>query len=132
METPALFHESLEDALKEVIRTLGGFKLTATAMRPEKSPEAAARWLHDCFNDGKAERLSPDQVMYLLREGRRIGVHAGMNYLLRECGYHDAQPVDPEDERAILQRQFVQSVQQLSILASRIERTEAPPLKVVL
>ncbi len=130
--SPQLFHEHFEDALREVIATLGGFKVVASKMRPEKTPEAAARWLHDCFNEGKQERLSPDHVMYLLREGRRVSAHAGMNYLLRECGYHDAQPLDPEDERAILQRQFVQSVQQLAVLTERIARTDpqSPSLRV--
>ena len=122
MDQPALFHESLTDALQDCIRALGGAKVVGHAMRPEKSIDDARRWLLDCLNPDRAERLAPDQVLWILREARKVGCHAGAAYILRECGYADPQPVEPEDERAALQREFVQMGKAMKALFARMER----------
>ena len=122
MDQPALFHESLTDALQDCIRALGGAKVVGHAMRPEKSIDDARRWLLDCLNHDRAERLAPDQVLWILREARKVGCHAGAAYILRECGYADPQPVEPEDERAALQREFVQMGKAMKVLFARMER----------
>ena len=120
--TPSLFHDSIDRALEEVVVACGGFKTTGLALRPEKDADAASRWLHACLDDARPERLTPDQMLFILREGRKVSAHAAINFLLRESGYADAQPIEPEDERAALQRTFIQGVQTLTLLASRLER----------
>lgn len=117
-----LFHESLNDALREVILALGGTKKVGALMRPEKAADDAARWISDCLNPDRRERLDPDQVLWLLREGRKVGCHSAMNYLCAEAGYSAAQPVEPKDELAELQRQFIEASKSLSRMADRIER----------
>lgn len=67
-----LFHESLNDALREVVQTLGGTKKVGVLMRPEKSADEAARWISDCLNPDRREKFDPEQVLWLLREGRRV------------------------------------------------------------
>jgi len=128
--TPHLFHESFTDALTEVVKALGGHKTVGLALRPDKTADTAGRWLHDCLNLSRSEKLDPDQVLFILREGRKAQAHAAINYLLRESGYADAQPIEPEDERAKLQRDFLQGVQHLSQLAARLDRVETPLRKV--
>ena len=125
MEQQALFHESFADALTDCVRALGGNKIVGKAMRPEKSIDDARKWLLDALNPDRPEKLSPDQVLWILREARKVGCHAAITYIARECGYADPQPLEPEDERAALQREFTQSVQALQGLASRIERLGA-------
>lgn len=38
MDHPKLFHESLEDALREVIHSAGGPKVVACLLWPDKTP----------------------------------------------------------------------------------------------
>lgn len=127
---PALFHETLLSALGEVIATLGGAKTVGSALRPELGADAAGKWLSNCLNAEHPQNLHPEQVLFILREGRKAQSHAAINYLLREAGYADAQPIEPEDERAKLQRDFLQGVQHLSQLAARLDRVELPLRKV--
>jgi len=122
MKQDALFYESLNDALKAIVQSLKGAKAVGVKLWPEKTPDAAARTLNDCLNESRQEKLSPEQVLWLLAEGRKIGCHAGMNYLAREAGYSDPQPVEPEDERARLQREFIEAQKSMSRLAERMER----------
>lgn len=127
----ALFHESLSDALREVVLALGGTKKVGAQMRPEKTIDDAARWLADCLNQDRREKLDPDQVLWILREGRKIGCHAAMHYLCAEAGYSPAAPIEPQDELAELQRNFIESTKTLSRMAARIERLAGPHLSVV-
>lgn len=122
MNAPALFHESVTDALREVVQALGGFKVVGAKMRPEKAADEAARWVADCLNAERRERFDPDQALWLLREGRRAGCHAIANYLMREGGYADPSPIEPEDERARLQREFTAAVNALPVLVDRLAR----------
>lgn len=40
----------------------------------------------------------------------------------RDTGYTDPQPIEPEDERARLQREFINAQRGLEALAKRMER----------
>lgn len=117
-----LFHESFNDALRDIVQVLGGTKKVAAQMRPEKTIDDAARWLADCLNTDRREKLDPDQVLWLLREGRKAGCHSGIHYLCAESGYSPAAPIEPQDEIAELQRNFIEASKQLSRMAERIER----------
>jgi hypothetical protein len=122
MDQSSLFHESIEEALDEVVKALGGAKSVAARMRPDLSPDAAARWLRDCLNDSRREHLTPGHVMWLLRAGREAGVHAAMRFLAREAGYSEPVPVSPEDEGADLMRRYIEAAQALAKMSERIER----------
>lgn len=122
MNAPALFHESLLDALAEVVRALGGSKAVGAKMRPEKGVDTAGKWVSDCLNADRAERFDPEQVLFLLRAGRAAGCHAAANYLMRESGYADPIPVEPEDERARAQRDFEAAVKALGTVTDRLAR----------
>lgn len=122
MNAPALFHESLNDALREVVQAFGGFKKVGAAMRPEKSAEEAGRWIADALNPDRREHFDPDQVLWLLREGRAAGIHSAANFLMRESGYADPTPIEPEDERARLQREFIAAAESVQIIADRLTR----------
>jgi hypothetical protein len=122
MNQQSLFHETLTEALQDCIRALGGAKAVGHAMRPEKSIDDARRWLLDTLNPDRAEKLAPDQVLWILKESRKVGCHAAMAYIARECGYADPQPIEPEDERATLQREYIAAVKTLSAIQTRLER----------
>lgn len=122
MTAPALFHESLADALREVVQALGGTKAVGAMLRPERGADAAGRWVADCINAERAENFHPEHVLFLLRAGRAAGCHAAANFLMRESGYADPIPVEPEDERARAQRDFEAAVKALATVTDRLAR----------
>ncbi|MFA7279577.1 MAG: hypothetical protein WC100_05735 [Sterolibacterium sp.] len=93
-----LFFDDIYDAIRVTVQALGGNKPIGAKLWPEKSPDAAGRQLADCLNEHKAEKLSPDQVLLIMKWGREVGCHALASYYGQECGY-DFTPVDPEVER---------------------------------
>lgn len=115
-----LFHESFSDALKEVILAAGGTKSVACKLWPEKTPDAAQRTLLDALNDNRPEKLSPDQVLLLIRLGREVGCHAAINYVSRDGGYSDPQPIEPEDEKAKLMREFIAAQKAMSAISAQL------------
>lgn len=124
--TPSLFHESLADALRECISVCGGLKNVGKILWPEKDADIAGRRLSDCLNDSKPEKLAPEQVLLILRMSREKGCHAGITFIARELGYADPQPIEPEDEKAKLQREYIEAARTMSKLAQRIERLDTP------
>lgn len=127
MSQESLFYDSLDDALGAVVAACGGAKVVGAKLWPEKSPETAARLLKDCLNPDRPEKLSGDQMLLLLRMGRERGCHAAMQYIASDCGY-TAAPIEPEDERAKLQRDYIEAARQMARLAERIERVNAPAI----
>lgn len=130
MNQDPLFVETINEALREVIKQLGGAKKVGQKMRPEKTVDEAARWLLDCVNPDRRERLDPDQVLWLLQQAHAQGCHVAMRFIAAECGY-EAKPLDPQDEGAELQRQFIASVAMQKAILARMEKLSAPvPLSV--
>jgi hypothetical protein len=121
--------ESLNDALIECVKACGGSKKVGHTLWPGKAVDAAQRHLLACLNEDKPERLCPDDLLHLLRLARGVGCHAGVEYIAAALGYAPPQPIEPEDERAQLQRQFVQGVGELAKLADKLERMQ--PVRAV-
>lgn len=121
-----LFHDSIADALRETVQCVGGFKVVGLRLWPEMPADHAAGKLRDCLNHDRRERLSPEQLLLLLRLGREHGCHSAMHYLASESGYTTPQPLEPADERAELQRAYIESARHMARLADRIERLSAP------
>lgn len=122
-----LHHESIYDALRTAVLAAGGFQKVGVLFRPEwdEKPDQAGRWLADCLNEHRNEKLSIEQVLRILRMARRVGCHVGIEQITKECGYTVPSPVEPEDELAQCYREFTAGIQQMAGLAERIERTVA-------
>lgn len=118
------FFESLDDALREAVRQLGGNKKVGPLMRPELPVEQAANWLRDCLSPGRREKLSPDQVLLLMRQASAAGWHGLMHFVAADAGYEAPRPVTVEDQEAALQRQFVDAVGQLAQLQQQLARLQ--------
>lgn len=126
MSQPELFHETLNDALREVVQALGGAKKVGALMRPDiVGADTAGRWIHDCLNPERAHRFDPDQVLWLLREGRKAGCHAAMRFLAAECGYAEPVPIDPKVQEDRLLDDLRSSALTLRVALEKIERLEA-------
>ncbi len=112
---------SLNGELVECVKVLGGSKQVASKLWPEKTPDAAQRLLLDCLNEDRPAHLTPEQMLLVLRLARAKGYHAGFAYMAETLGYAPPVPVEPRDEVAELQRQFVVATQVMTALAERME-----------
>lgn len=117
-----LFHESISDALREVVQVLGGPKAVGVLLKPELPADQAGQYVRDRLNPDRRERFSPDQLVLLAERSRQAGCHAIPLYFARHCGYADPQPLEPEDERARLQREYIDAVKRLEGIASGLRR----------
>lgn len=119
---PALYHDTLQDALSEVVTALGGAKKIGALLWPEKSADDAGRQLRHALDPDRPEKVSLEQLALLLRLGREKGAHAGMYFLARDAVYQDPVAVEPEDERAQLMREFVEATKVQARLAAQMQR----------
>lgn len=122
MSQQSLFHEDVWQALRDCVGALGGSKKVGVLLRPELDAQTAGRWLLDCLNPERKEKLCVEQVLLILREARAVNCHAGMQFITRDAGYADPQPLEPEDERAALQRAFVEQSKAMQVLFAKMQR----------
>jgi hypothetical protein len=115
-------YESLNEALIDCVKAAGGSKQVGPLLWPEKAPDAAQRMLLDCMNEDRPAKLSPEQVLLVLRLARAKGHHSGMGFILGDLGYAPPVPIDPRDEAAELQRQFMGVMGKAEELVQRMER----------
>lgn len=125
--------QDMNDALTAAIHAVGGFKKIGLALRPELDgrSQQAAQWLRDCLNQEKREKLSPEQLMHLLRLAREGNYHAAKHWIDGEAGYTESVPLRPEDALAELQRKFIAAVHMSHDVAEKIERLARSPLQAV-
>jgi hypothetical protein len=120
----SLFVEDIYTALGDLIRAAGGYKVVGAKLRPELMADVAGRWLSDCLNPDKRDKLDPAQIMWLLKEGRRVNCHTAIHFLVTDAGYSAPVPIEPRDEMAELQRQFIEATRAQSRLVERMEKLQ--------
>lgn len=122
MQQLELVIEDMHAAIAEIVRALGGAEKVGRQLWPERTPSAAATLLKDCLNPTRRERLNPEQVWLLFVWARQAGFHGAMRWLAESAGYSAPEPVEPEDERARLMRDFVSMGARMEQLGARIEK----------
>lgn len=125
---PALFHESIQDALREVIRAAGGAKIVGSKLWPSLPVDQAASKISDCLNPDRRQHFNETEVLHLLRLlrlGREVECHAGLHYIASICGYSQPEPVTPADEVQALQQQFILATKELKAMSQRLEAITA-------
>ena len=122
MDQPQLFHESIQEALRSTVAALGGTKLVSSLLWPEKPVDEASRHLADCLNPDRSARLDPERLLLLLKLARAKGIHLAMAWILEDVGYGPPQPIEPIDEMAELQRQFIRAAETVEGIAKRMDR----------
>lgn len=124
METPQipLFYDTYEDAIRDTVTALGGNKKVGNLLWPAMPADEAGRKLSHCLNAEKREKLDLGELQLIRREARKAGVHVLAHYEARDAGYTEPQPLNPEDEAAQLQREFIASVKALEHLQARMAR----------
>lgn len=122
MTPQALWHEDILDALKADVMALGGPKEFGHVLWPEKSVMAARSLLLDCLNPDRNQRLTPEQVALVIREARNVGSFCTIGYICQDANLTIPQPIEPEDERARLQKEFIKAVERLEGIKSQLSR----------
>lgn len=110
------------EAAKATVKHLGGAKKVGPIFWPDKTPENAGRYMADCLNPGRSERLTPSQVLLLMRMGREIGRHDLAEYFMAEAGYQRPMPINPEAEATVLAQQIDGIFDRASGLIDRLEK----------
>lgn len=122
--------ESLNDALIDAVRVLGGSKQVGPLLWPEKTPDAAQRLILACLNEDRPEHLTPEQMAMILRMCKAKGHHAAFSFLSADIGYSRPVPIEPRDESAELMRQVIESQKLLAKQMARLESLQ-PQLRAV-
>ncbi len=114
--------DSFNDALIDCVKACGGSARVSKLLWPEKTEKDAQRSLLDALNEDRPAKLSPDQVLFLLRLSRQKGYHGGIDYINQDLGYRPAVAIEPKDEMADLMAKFNEAIAQQSEYVSRIEQ----------
>lgn len=117
-----LFYDTYEDAIRDTVMALGGYKKVGSMLWPAMPADEAGRKLAHCLNPEKREKLDLAELALIRREGRKAGVHILAHYEARDAGYSEPQPLCPEDEAAQLQREFIAAVKALDAIKQRMDR----------
>jgi hypothetical protein len=111
--------DSLNDAVRDTCRVIG-FNEIALELWPKKGAKEAARYLNDCLNPERPHKLDGEEIVYIAKRGREAGLHLITSFICMETGYAPPVPVDPDDARAEMQRQFVDAVNRAERLGKLI------------
>jgi len=125
-----LFFDRVEGALEHLINVCGGRKKFAAEMWANMPARDAHNRLDACLNSERREKFSLHELILMLKRGRQVDCHIVMQFLAAECGYR-AEPIEPENERARLQREFVESVKRLDAIRESLARIEPTQVRAV-
>ena len=123
MQAEMPFFEGLEQALNSAIEHLGGAKAVGVKLWPAKIPDAARTRLLDSLNPSRPERLSPAEVVFILRLAREAGLHAAMQWLAAELGY-EVKPITRAEEVDRVASVIEESSRTLAAAMATLERLQ--------
>ncbi len=116
--------EDMQDLLRGIVQALGGPKKVGPMFKPELEVDRAAQWVRDRVNADRRERFDPEQILFLFKKAREVGYHAGMRWFAAETGYIAPRPAERDEQKADLQRQFIQAAAVVQAIGKKIERLE--------
>lgn len=121
MTPQALWFEDIFDAIRADSIAIGP-KILAGLLWPEKPIEQAARLLADCLNRDRSQRLTPEQLQLVIREARNVGSYCTISFMCDDANMTRPLPVEPEDEKARIQRAVVTAAADLKQMIERLEK----------
>lgn len=118
----ALIVDTINDAIRDTVRALGGSKMVGPQLWPTKKSERSEKDLDDCLNPNNPRKLDIDEILMIARLGRDKGIHLIATFVCRDIGYADPVPVNPEDQKTELMREFNERVDAVLVMAHQIKR----------
>lgn len=116
--------DTLHSVLWRVVQALGGPKKVGVRMRPEKTQKEAEHWIYNSLNKARRERMGPEHVLWLLREGKKSGHHEAMEYFCQASGYLPAQPEDADRELEDLRRQHAEASERVRQIEEKLAKLD--------
>lgn len=130
MQQSSLFHEDIYEAIGTDVQALGGPKKVGHRLWPQKDPGPAGEHLKCCLRPDRNEKLDPDQVQLIKKWARESGSFATVTFEAQDIGY-EFRMIEPEDEAAALQRQFIAAQQKMAQMMKRMEKLSLPSVRGV-
>lgn len=121
MDEKTIAYDDIYDALRVGVQTMGGNKAVGARLWPEKMPDKAGELLANCLSTTRPEKLDPEQFMLIVRWSKRAGCHAPMQHMAQNTEYETPKPIEPEDQKERLQREFVQAMQRLDAISQAMK-----------
>jgi len=118
-------YENDVDALKATVLALGGYQKVGGLLYPDKSAAYAGRNMADCCNPNRSERLSPSQLLYVMRLARDKGCHILAEHYMAEAGYAKPVPIDPDEEAGDILQRIDGALETFGALVGRLERVRS-------
>lgn len=130
MKQQSLIRDTVLEAIRDDVDALGGEKVVGLMLWPDKRcPIKAGKHLQNCLTEDRAERLTPEQVNLIIREARKAGSFCTIAFICDDASMTRPTPIEPEDKRAVLQREFIDAVDKLESIKSQIVRIEGGNVK---
>jgi len=122
-----LFYDDEFDALQQTIAcSERSFKECATFLRPDLKPDSAYAWLKACTNPNGDQHLRFGQVISLARFCKRS---EALFFMADELLHERPGALNPEDEKARIQREFAEAVAKLEELVDQGRTAGIYPLR---
>jgi len=118
-----LFHDTIFDAIGADIAACGGFKAVAGKLWPAENVVTAATKLRNAINPEQAQKLCPEEVLTIKHLACEAGSFATIQYEAQALSYR-VEWVQPEDEQARLQREFITTAERMESLLKAIKTNE--------
>lgn len=119
-----LFHEDWRDALRHVVKALGGYEAVGIVLYPTKTRKAAGNWLSDCLNPERAAKPELEDIEALLRMGREAGCHTAMHILADRTNYERPKAAAPKSTKCVLLEQQAIHAAEQARLQREIDRLD--------
>ena len=119
-------HDSINDALRQVVQDAGGAKAVGARMYPALPVARSQQRVNDSLNSEHAQHFNELEILWLLKLGRECGwPKRAMLFIATDCAYSAPEPVETPDEREQLQRDFIAAAAQLKQMSVRLEAITA-------
>jgi ribosomal 50S subunit-associated protein YjgA (DUF615 family) len=115
---------ALRDALRKMVTELGGDEAMSRAMWPHRDPVKGALLIRSWLNKNRRNKPDFEDIVDMLRVGRRRGYHDAIAVLLEDLNYARPEPVDPVHKLELLRQSIKDQQQALASLMDAYTRAQ--------
>lgn len=122
MRQECLFYDSCEQSVAMAINdSAKTWQQVAHALWPAMKMASAYARLKNCLNEERDEKLSFAEIILICNFTER---YYPLYHFAGECNHSKPELVKPEDQEALLRKQFIEAAQVLKTIGARLEKLE--------
>lgn len=118
-----LWHDTVYSATSALVYALGGPQTVAYKLWPSKDPIASGRYLSNCLDSDRHEKLALDEFIQIIKWGREAGYHHVAKFLADEC-FYELRVIEPAERKDELRTQVLNMSREMQQLFKQLERLE--------